>query len=112
MTVKVKTENDLEERFQWNTSLNPDHIFEDELEMIKELRKVIPELELEDDKFVAVFLFARRHSIQRKQEEDELEGGRKKKRERRERVETLLHLTMNRFRRNSGAAQEVLQEEG
>ena len=83
--------------------------------MIKKLRKVIPELELEDDKFVAVFLFARRHSIQRKQEEDELEGGRKKKRERRERVETekgLLHLTMNRFRRNSGAAQEVLQEEG
>ena len=80
MTVKLKTENDLEERFQWNMSLNPDHIFEDELEMIKKLRKVIPELELEDDKFVAVFLFARRHSMQRKQEEDELEreGGRRR----------------------------------
>jgi hypothetical protein len=64
MTVKrPKTENDLDERFQWNKDLSPDHIFEEELEMIKKLRKQIPELELENDKFVAVFLFARRHGI-------------------------------------------------
>jgi hypothetical protein len=64
MTVKrPKTENDLDEKFQWNKTLDPDHIFEEELEMIKKLRKQIPELELENDKFVAVFLFARRHSI-------------------------------------------------
>lgn len=64
MTVtKVKTENDLEERFQWHKGLDPDHIFDDERELIKKLRAVIPELEKENDKFVAVFLFARRHSI-------------------------------------------------
>lgn len=67
MTVKhPKTENDLEERFQWHKGLDPNHIFEDELEMIKKLRKEIPELELENDKFVAAFLFARRHSILKK----------------------------------------------
>lgn len=64
MTVKhPKTENDLDERFQWNKTLAPDHIFEGELEMIKKLRKQVPELEYETDKFVAVFLFARRHTI-------------------------------------------------
>jgi len=64
MTVKrPKTENDLDEKFQWNKTLDPDHIFEEELEMIKKLRKQIPELELENDKFVAVFLFARRHNL-------------------------------------------------
>lgn len=64
MTVtKTKTDNDLEERFQWHKGLDPDHIFEDELDMIKKLRKEIPELALESDKFVAVFLFSRRHSI-------------------------------------------------
>lgn len=64
MTVtKVKTENDLEERFQWHKGLDPDHIFDDELVLIKKLREQIPELHKETDKFVAVFLFARRHSI-------------------------------------------------
>jgi len=64
MTVKTKkTENDLDEKFQWHKGLDPDHIFEEELEMIKKLRKQIPELELETDKFVAVFLFARRHNL-------------------------------------------------
>jgi len=64
MTVKrPKTENDLDERFQWHKELDPDHIFEEELEMIKKLRKQIPELEHENDKVVAVFLFSRRHNL-------------------------------------------------
>jgi len=65
MTVtKVKTENDLEERFQWHKGLDPDHIFEDEYVLIKKLRDQIPELSKETDKFCAVFLFARRHNIE------------------------------------------------
>jgi len=60
---QTKTDNDLEERFQWHKELDPDHIFEEELEMIKKLRKQIPELALESDKFVAAFLFARRHNL-------------------------------------------------
>ena len=61
--TKTKTENDLDERFQWHKGLDPDHIFEGELEMIKKLRDRVPQLENETDKFVAVFLFARRHGI-------------------------------------------------
>lgn len=64
MTVKVKTENDLEERFQWKQGMDPDHIFDDELVLIKKLRERIPELEKENDKFIACFLFARRHNIE------------------------------------------------
>lgn len=65
MTVtKVKTDNDLEERFQWHKGLDPDHIFEDEYVLIKKLRDQIPELAKETDKFCAVFLFARRHNIE------------------------------------------------
>lgn len=65
MTVTVtKTENDLEERFQWHKGLDPDHIFEDELAMIKQLRQHIPELEKESNKFIACFLFARRHKLE------------------------------------------------
>jgi hypothetical protein len=63
MTVVKKTENDLEEGFQWHKELDPDHIFEGELELINKLRDQIPELELETDKFVAVFLFSRRHNF-------------------------------------------------
>jgi len=64
MTVKKqKTENDLDERFQWHEPLDKDHIFPDELEMITKLRKDILELEHENDKFVACFLIARRHDM-------------------------------------------------
>ena len=59
----VKTLNDLAEKFQWHEGLDPDHIFDEEREMIKFLRTKVPELEQEDDKFVATFLFARRHDI-------------------------------------------------
>jgi len=64
MTVtQVKTENDLDERFQWQKGMDPDHIFPDELVLIKKLREQIPQLTKETDKFVAVFLFARRHNV-------------------------------------------------
>lgn len=62
--TKTKTKNDLDERFQWHKGLDPDHIFEGEMEMIKKLRNAIPQLEKETDKFVAVFLFARRHDME------------------------------------------------
>jgi len=61
---KTKVTNDLEDCFQWREGLDPDHIFDKEKEMIKQLREIIPELDHENDKFVAVFLFARRHDIQ------------------------------------------------
>lgn len=65
MTVKkLKTENDLDEKFQWHKGLDPDHIFEEELELIKKLRDKIPELAKETDKFACVFLFARRHNLE------------------------------------------------
>lgn len=59
-----KTENDLDPRFQWNETLDPDHIFTEELTMVKELRGRVPQLEKESDKFIACFLFARRHNIE------------------------------------------------
>lgn len=59
----ARTENDLDERFQWMEGMDPDHIFPGELEMIKELRSRVPQLEKETDKFIAAFLFSRRHSI-------------------------------------------------
>jgi len=60
----MKTENDLDQRFQWQEGLDPDHIFTEELAMIKEMRLRIPQLEKETDKFVATFLFARRHNLE------------------------------------------------
>jgi len=60
---KTKFENELDERFQWHEGLDPDHIFDEEKEMIQVLRSKIPDLEAEDDKFVATFLFARRHDM-------------------------------------------------
>jgi len=60
----TKTENDLDQRFQWHEGLDPDHIFTEELAMIKELKMRVPQLEKESDKFVATFLFARRHNLE------------------------------------------------
>ena len=48
---------------QWKQGLDPDHIFEEEKEMIKTLRETVPQLADETDKFVATFLFSRRHGI-------------------------------------------------
>jgi hypothetical protein len=59
---KVKTFNDLDEKFQLQTSHDPEHIFEEEKEMLKELRKRLPNLNF-NDKFLLTFLFARRHNV-------------------------------------------------
>lgn len=63
MVKEAKTLNDLAERFQWHEGLDPDHIFDEEKEMIAVLRTKVPELKDEDDKFAATFLFARRHDM-------------------------------------------------
>jgi len=60
---KPHTANELDERFQWREPLDPDHIFPEEYEMIKQLRSEVPQLEAETDKFAAIFLFARRHDM-------------------------------------------------
>jgi len=65
---QVTTFNELDEKFQWHEALDPDHIFDEEKEMIKELRAQVPQLERESDKFVAVFLFSRRHDVAQVQE--------------------------------------------
>jgi len=75
----VVVTNDLENCFQWHEGLDPDHIFDEEKEMIQQLREVIPELVNESDKFVAVFLFARRHNM--KEVTELLQGFFKKKAE-------------------------------
>lgn len=64
MTVKQKTDNDLDEKYQWTEKLDKNHIFPEELELINKLREAIPELKDETDKFIACFLFARRHNIE------------------------------------------------
>jgi len=58
---KDKTFNSLDPRFQTTDKHDPEHIFPEELEMCKELRKARPELEKESDKFLVFFLCARRH---------------------------------------------------
>eukprot|EP01111_Echinosteliopsis_oligospora_P013661 TRINITY_DN4954_c0_g1_i1.p1 TRINITY_DN4954_c0_g1~~TRINITY_DN4954_c0_g1_i1.p1 ORF type:complete len:310 (-),score=73.80 TRINITY_DN4954_c0_g1_i1:84-1013(-) len=60
---KKETFNQLDERFQLTDQHDPEHIFPDEYEMIAELRRERPELEKETDKFLVVFLCARRHNI-------------------------------------------------
>jgi len=56
-------DNGLDTRFQWREGLPADYIFDEEKEMIKGLRDLVPQLEYETDKFVATFLFSRRHDI-------------------------------------------------
>lgn len=60
---KVETFNSLDERFQLKPEHDDNYIFPEELELIRELRKKRPELEKETDKFLCVFLFARRHVL-------------------------------------------------
>lgn len=61
--AKVETFNSLDERFQLKPEHADNHIFPEELELIAELRRKRPELEKESDKFLCVFLFARRHVL-------------------------------------------------
>jgi len=59
----VETFNSLDERFQLKPEHDDNYIFPEELELVSELRKRRPELEKETDKFLCVFLFARRHVL-------------------------------------------------
>lgn len=61
--AKKETFNQLDERFQVLDHHDPEIIFPDEYQMIKELREQRPELEKETDKFLVVFLCARRHNV-------------------------------------------------
>jgi len=61
---KVETFNSLDECFQLQPHHDDNHIFPEEQEMINDIRKRRPELEKESDKFVCVFLFARRHNVE------------------------------------------------
>jgi len=61
--TKVETFNSLDERFQLKPEHDDNHIFPEEMELIAELRQKRPELEKETDKFLCVFLFARRHNL-------------------------------------------------
>jgi len=56
-------DNGLDLRFQWKEGLDPEYIFDEEREMIQNLRARVPQLAYETDKFVAVFLFSRHHDI-------------------------------------------------
>lgn len=60
---KVETFNSLDEKYQLKPEHDDNHIFPEEYELIAELRKKRPELEKETDKFLCVFLFARRHNL-------------------------------------------------
>lgn len=60
---KVETFNSLDERFQLKPEHDDNYIFPEELELIQELRRRRPELQAETDKFLCVFLFARRHNL-------------------------------------------------
>lgn len=61
--AKVETFNSLDEKYQLKPEHDDNYIFPEELELIAELRKRRPELEKETDKFLCVFLFARRHIL-------------------------------------------------
>lgn len=60
---KKETFNQLDEKFQVSDDMDPEIIFPEEYEMIKELRTERPELEKESDKFLVCFLCARRHNV-------------------------------------------------
>jgi hypothetical protein len=60
---KNKTANKLDERFQLTDKHDREHIFPEELEMVKQLRSEIPDLRFYSDKWIVYFLCARRHEI-------------------------------------------------
>jgi hypothetical protein len=59
---KPKTANRLDERFQITPEHDPDHIFDEEKEMINRLREEIEDCRFYSDKWICYFLFARRHN--------------------------------------------------
>jgi len=61
---KAKPFNRLDERFQWNPSLDENHIFPEELKMIQQLRKEFgTEVSTWKDKTLLYFLISRRHDF-------------------------------------------------
>jgi len=60
---KKKTFNRLDERFQLKPEHHQDHVFEEEREMVAEMKRRNTSFSSLDDKVLLVFLFARRHNI-------------------------------------------------
>lgn len=64
MSKKPDTLNQLDEKFQLKEGDDPEKIFPEEYEMIKEIRQKRPHLEKESDKWIVTFLCARRHNME------------------------------------------------
>eukprot|EP01124_Arcella_intermedia_P017898 TRINITY_DN24880_c0_g1_i1.p1 TRINITY_DN24880_c0_g1~~TRINITY_DN24880_c0_g1_i1.p1 ORF type:complete len:309 (+),score=31.72 TRINITY_DN24880_c0_g1_i1:115-1041(+) len=57
------TFNGLAPKFQVGPELDPNHIFEEELALVEEVRKLVPESVNYPSRYILIFLFARRHSV-------------------------------------------------
>jgi len=60
---EYSTFNSLSPEFQLTDDLDPDYIFPREYELIGEVKKQVPAVAHWPDRYVLIFLFARRHSI-------------------------------------------------
>jgi hypothetical protein len=60
---EYNTFNSLAPEFQLTPDNDPDHIFPREYELIEEIRRQIPAVSKWPDRYILIFLFARRHSI-------------------------------------------------
>jgi hypothetical protein len=60
---KVKTANQLDERFQLTPEHDREYIFDEERDMIQELRNEIEDLRFYTDKWICYWLFSRRHDL-------------------------------------------------
>jgi len=60
---EYKTFNSLAPEFQLTPEHDPDYIFPREYEIIEEVRKQVPAVSRWPDRYILIFLFARRHSI-------------------------------------------------
>eukprot|EP01130_Rhizamoeba_saxonica_P005984 TRINITY_DN2371_c0_g1_i1.p1 TRINITY_DN2371_c0_g1~~TRINITY_DN2371_c0_g1_i1.p1 ORF type:complete len:298 (+),score=92.84 TRINITY_DN2371_c0_g1_i1:137-1030(+) len=61
----VKTMNGLDPRFNLSEGDDPNHIFDEEYELIAEVKENLPEIQDYTDRFVLAFLFARKHNVKR-----------------------------------------------
>jgi hypothetical protein len=59
-----KTFNRLDAKFQLQAEHSEDHVFQEELEMLAEMRQKNPEFATLEDKFLLACLFSRRHNVQ------------------------------------------------
>jgi hypothetical protein len=60
---EYNTPNSLAPEFQVTPDHDPEHIFAREYELIEEVRKLVPGVAKWPDRYILVFLFARRHSV-------------------------------------------------